>query len=199
MATKNETKAATVTAKLQQVQRNLIAPKSKFNAFGKYNYRSVESIYEAVKPLLAEVGADITVTDDIIEIGGRIYIKSLATFVCDEGCVSVTGFARESDSRAGMDAAQVTGSSSSYARKYALGGLLLIDDNKDIDSLDNSTAHHPAPKAEPAKRDYSLFAAKMHQCKSVQELAGVWAAMSGDAKRELESLKNEIKVKLTNK
>lgn len=122
--------------KLTRVQSALNAPKDKKNSFGGYNYRNVESIYEAVKPLLLKEGLVLSITDEVIEISDRVYIKATATVTDGFGSLSATGYAREAGMKKGMDEAQVTGSCSSYARKYALGGLFLIDDNKDIDSIE---------------------------------------------------------------
>lgn len=129
-----------VNAKLLAIQNKLIVPKGKKNQFGGFNYRSVEDILMAVKPLCAEQGLLLTVTDDVEEKGNYIYITSTATVEDEEGGVkSVKGWARDPLEKKGMDAAQVTGTSSSYARKRALGGLFLIDDEVDTDSLDNRT------------------------------------------------------------
>lgn len=122
--------------KIARVQSELNAPKDKKNSFGGYNYRNVESIYEAVKPLLLKEGLVLSITDEVIEIGERVYIKATATVTDGFGSLSATGYAREAGMKKGMDEAQLTGSCSSYARKYALGGLFLIDDNKDIDSIE---------------------------------------------------------------
>lgn len=129
----------TVYEKLCSVQSRLKAPKNQTNKFGGYNYRSCEDILEAVKPLLSEVGASIYVADDIVEIGGRVYVKATAVFVdnADGITVSSTAYAREEETKKGMDAAQITGSASSYARKYCLNGLLLIDDTKDPDATND--------------------------------------------------------------
>lgn len=118
--------------KLSEVQKALNAPKGQYNSFGKYNYRNCEDILQAVKPLLGD--AIILLSDDIQVIGDRVYVKATATFKSPEEDISVTGFAREALSKKGMDESQITGAASSYARKYALNGLLLIDDNKDADS-----------------------------------------------------------------
>lgn len=122
--------------KLMKIQQKLNAPKGQYNSFGKYNYRSCEDILQAVKPLLMETKAVLTVSDDIVDISGRIYVVATATLTDAENMesVSVKGFAREEDAKKGMDASQVTGASSSYARKYALNGLFAIDDNKDSDA-----------------------------------------------------------------
>lgn len=122
---------------LARVQQRLKAPKDKRNTFGNYNYRSCESILEAAKPLLAEEGLLLTITDDIIVMGERYYIRATARVTPVEGdevAIEVTALAREEDSKKGMDASQLSGATSSYARKYALNGLFLIDDTKDADT-----------------------------------------------------------------
>ena len=117
------------------IQRELNAPKGQFNKFGKYNYRNCEDILQAVKPLLGD--SVILISDEIQQVGDRFYIKATATLYFGEDSINATAFAREELNKTGMDSAQLTGSTSSYARKYALNGLLLIDDNKDADSHDN--------------------------------------------------------------
>ena len=125
-----------VTEKLMNVQSKLKAPKGQENTFGHYKYRSCEDILEALKPLLAEVKAVLTLTDTVEFIGTRFYIKATATFTDIEKQeeISVSAFAREDETKKGMDLAQITGSVSSYSRKYALNGLFLIDDTKDSDA-----------------------------------------------------------------
>jgi hypothetical protein len=126
----------TVYRKLLTVQKELKAPKSQYNKFGGYDYRSCEDILQAVKPLLAKAEAALTITDSLELIGERYYIKATATFVDIETgeSVSIESFAREEEAKKGMDASQITGSASSYARKYALNGLFCIDDTKDADA-----------------------------------------------------------------
>ena len=126
-----------VYEKLAIVQKHLKAPKNQFNSFGKYNYRSCEDILEAAKPLCIEHGLVLTVSDDIIEVGGRIYVRALATVHNIEDpkeLVQSQAMAREAEEKRGMDASQLTGATSSYARKYALGGLFALDDVKDADA-----------------------------------------------------------------
>ena len=125
-----------VYEKLMTVQTKLRAPKGQYNQFGHYSYRSCEDILEALKPLLAEVGAIVNVSDEIKLIGNRFYVEATAMFLdCETGdSVVAKASAREDESKKGMDLAQVTGSVSSYARKYALNGLFAIDDNKDSDA-----------------------------------------------------------------
>jgi hypothetical protein len=121
--------------KLEAVQKSLKAPKGQMNKFGGYRYRSCEDILEAVKPLLN--GAVVTLSDTIREVGGRVYVEAEATFIDGENSVTVTAYAREAETKKGMDESQITGAASSYARKYALNGLFLIDDTKDADATNN--------------------------------------------------------------
>ena len=117
---------------LNKIQKELKAPKSQKNTFGNYNYRSCEDILEAVKPLLGE--AVLTISDEIVNLGDRFYVKATATISQGTENVSVSAYARESLEKKGMDSAQITGATSSYARKYALNGLFCIDDTKDADN-----------------------------------------------------------------
>jgi len=120
--------------KMVAIQSELKAPKNQVNSFGKYKYRSCEDIIEAVKPILAKHEVYMSITDDIIEVGGKNYVRAEATIYDGEDQISVTGVARESIDKKGMDDAQQTGATSSYARKYALNGLFGIDDTKDADA-----------------------------------------------------------------
>ena len=131
-----EGKIMNVYEKLMTVQTKLRAPKGQYNSFGKYSYRSCEDILEALKPLLAEVGAIVNISDEVKLIGDRFYVEATAMFLdCETGdSVVARASAREDETKKGMDLAQVTGSVSSYARKYALNGLFAIDDNKDSDA-----------------------------------------------------------------
>lgn len=139
-------------SKLLEIQQRLKAPKGQYNKFGKYKYRSCEDILEAVKPILKEVGCTLTLSDEIVEKGGRFYVMATAWLRGEDTDERTTGYARESESKAGMDASQITGTASSYARKYALNGLFCIDDTKDADTDEyaNQTAK-PAPA--PAKKE----------------------------------------------
>jgi hypothetical protein len=125
-----------VLAGLLAVQRDLKAPKGQFNSFGKYKYRSCEDILQAARPLCNENGLVLTVSDEIVNIGERFYIKatSKVTDIATGESVENVAYAREADSKKGMDESQLTGSCSSYARKYSLCGLFAIDDNKDADT-----------------------------------------------------------------
>jgi len=146
----------TLIDKLAAIQTKLHAPKNQKNTFGGYNYRSCEDILEAVKPLLD--GLVLTITDEVTDVGGRIYVKATARLTDGKDAMTATAFAREAESRKGMDESQITGSTSSYARKYALNGLFLIDDNKDADSQDNREQGQKA-KPQPAQKPFDLPAA----------------------------------------
>lgn len=124
----------TFTKKVIAAQQALKAPKGQFNKFGNYSYRSAEDILEAVKPVNETMGLLLTITDGIEQIGDRYYIKATATLTDGNESVAVTAYAREALTKKGMDDSQITGSASSYARKYALNGLYLIDDAKDADT-----------------------------------------------------------------
>lgn len=142
------------------IQSELKAPKSQFNKFGGYKYRKAEDILEAVKPLLNKQKCTITITDDIVMVGNRIYVKATATIKNEKGeCETTTGWAREEETKKGMDGSQITGASSSYARKYALNGLFAIDDNADSDTTNDgqhqeaqqqTQAQHPTAQAAQA-------------------------------------------------
>nr|DAQ19582.1 MAG TPA: ERF superfamily protein [Caudoviricetes sp.] len=126
------------------IQSELKAPKSQFNKFGGYKYRKAEDILEAVKPLLNKQKCTLTITDDIVMVGNRIYVKATATIKNEKGeFETTTGWAREEETKKGMDGSQITGASSSYARKYALNGLFAIDDNADSDTT-NDGQHQAA-------------------------------------------------------
>ena len=127
--------------KLLQIQKALKAPKSQFNNFGKYHYRNCEDILEALKPLL--VDCCLTISDEVVEISGRFYIKATAMIKDEKDIIFTTAYAREEESKKGMDGAQVSGAASSYARKYALNGLFLIDDTKDADTLNQGEKAEP--------------------------------------------------------
>lgn len=131
-----EKKEKTIYEKLLAVQNELKAPKDKRNNFGGYNYRSCEGILEAVKPLLQEQGLMLTIKDEVVNIGDRYYVRAtvLLDDISSNGEIATTALAREEEAKKGMDASQITGTASSYARKYALNGLFLIDDTKDADT-----------------------------------------------------------------
>lgn len=165
--------------KLVAVQAALKAPKGQFNKFGGYKYRSCEDILEAVKPLLLEQGLQLTITDEPVEVGGRIYIKATAIVTDGSETAAVSGYAREAETKKGMDESQITGTASSYARKYALNGLFLIDDTKDADATNEHQKPKAAPrpkqaakpKAAPQPQGGELKAAKVRLWRALQNYA----------------------------
>ncbi|HBL4690880.1 ERF family protein [Citrobacter sedlakii] len=174
-------------ARLAEIQEHLNAPKNQYNSFGKYKYRSCEDILEGVKPLLK--GLFLSITDEIVLIGDRYYVKATATITDGENSHSASAMAREEESKKGMDSAQVTGATSSYARKYCLNGLFGIDDAKDADtdehkqqqisdSVKQSTPHntpqqkHDERSPEQLLKAFSDYAAKA----SLPDLEKAWNA-----------------------
>lgn len=175
--------------KVAAIQKNLKAPKSQRNKFGNYNYRNQEDILEAVKPLLGDLV--LTVNDEIQEIGGRVYVKSTAKIADSEGhSISNSAYAREALEQKGMADAQLTGATSSYARKYALNGLFLIDDTKDADSDEVTAAARgekvpvAAKKSEPAPKD-STPEVKMTQANPENKV--------NEVLKEISTAKTEVK------
>lgn len=150
--------------KLVKIQSKLKAPKNQYNSFGKYKYRNCEDILEAVKPLLEELDLSLTLTDDIVVMdNGRTYVKAKAALYDGECEVFTYAYAREPESKKGMDESQVTGASSSYARKYALNGLFLIDDQKDADNMDNTANGATKAQKSKAKAPAKTVATKVNE------------------------------------
>ena len=145
-----------VYEKLANVQSALKAPKGQYNSVGKYKYRSCEDIVESVKPLLKQNGLLLTLTDEIQLVGDRFYVKATAIIIdtADGNMITVEAYAREEESKKGMDGSQVTGASSSYARKYALNGIFAIDDTKDSDST--NTHGHESSQQNTSKQKYEI-------------------------------------------
>lgn len=180
--------------KIQMIQNELKAPKNLYNSFGKYSYRNAEGICEAIKPLLAKHGMFLTLLDDIVLVGERYYVKATATITdCDSGeSISTSAFARESLDKKGQDDSQITGTASSYARKYALNGLFLLDDTKDADSdeyhnqtnkTDKKDAK-PAPKVPAQKPQIETISDEMYTelqalCKQADRTEGYIAKSMG--------------------
>lgn len=164
--------------KIAAIQLELKAPKGQYNSFGKYSYRSCEDILESVKPLLAKHGLVLTIQDSIELIGNRYYVKSIAMITDGNENISTIAYARESDNKKGMDESQITGATSSYARKYALNGLFCIDDTKDADSVED--------KPLPQNTAYNW---KTLKARAVQ------GGITEEALKDY--LKNELKVKNT--
>lgn len=180
---------------LFMVQQGLHAPKDQKNDFGGYNYRSAEAILKMVKPLLKEAGATIVLSDDIREIGDRVYIEATATFTVISGnWASTQALAREALNKKGMDDAQITGAASSYARKYALCGLLAIDDSRNDPDATNQHGKGPQDAPEPDQKALSL----LEQQKSWDDFADVWRSLTQDQRNSIgrdrfEALKTKLK------
>lgn len=175
---------------MSEIQTKLKAPKGQFNSFGKYNYRSCEDIVEAVKPILAEYGYHLNMSDEVVAAGERVYIKATCRVMNGETLVAEsTALARESETKKGMDDSQITGTASSYARKYALNGLFAIDDTKDADT-DEHRKQVDQPTATPDK----AVLAKFKKCQTVGELQELWNAIND--KKLYEQAKNEAKERL---
>ena len=153
--------------KLAEIQAKVKAPKGQFNSFGKYNYRSAEDILEAVKQVVNPMGYSITISDTIINVGDRYYIKATATLTNGKETYTTDGYAREEESKKGMDGSQVTGASSSYARKYALNGLFALDDTKDSDA----TNTHGKEEA----KSLQIWKQEIDKAKSSEELISFYA------------------------
>lgn len=151
-----------ISNKLMSIQASLKAPKGQFNNFGKYKYRSMEDINEALKPLLKEHNCALLVSDTVVEIGTRIYVQATAKLLSGGEDLSVTAYAREPENRKGMDEAQVTGATSSYARKYALNGLFAIDDTQDADSMNQGPSTN-APREPVVTMERARITAKRLQ------------------------------------
>lgn len=163
----------TLYKKLMNIQSELKAPKGQYNSYGKYKYRSCEDILEAVKPLLKEYQCILRITDEIVQVGERFYVKATAVLGdCEnDSCILNTGFAREETEKKGMDASQITGTASSYARKYALNGLFLIDDTKDADTDEHAKETGKEEKKATAKQIELLKKLAQEQGKTLDEEA----------------------------
>lgn len=185
---------------LVNIQAELKAPKGQFNKFGGYKYRSTEDILEAVKPLLKKEGCTLTITDEIMLVGDRYYVRATALLTNKDGVTEeATGWAREAETKKGMDESQITGSASSYARKYALGGLFAIDDNKDSDAT-NTGADEPKQKAAPkaATKPVTLDTVKGWLAKATKEsdLMAIYKAVPGELMQDVLPLLTERKKQL---
>lgn len=184
----------TLQEKLVAVQSAIKAPKNKNNDFGGYKYRSAEQIFEAFKPYGADLGLSLIVSDDVVQVGNFVYVRATAVLTdmanpADR--VTVTAWAREQESKKGMDAAQVTGSASSYARKYALNGLFLLDDTKDPDTNEyRKESDARRQKAEQDDRDELISEIRMMAADKGYEMPkGVQTARIEVLRKALEDLK----------
>lgn len=145
--------AEKIYKQLRELQAELKAPKNQRNNFGNYNYRSAEDILEALKPLAVKHGLTFTIMDSVVEVAGRVYVEATVTAYNDDSeVITSNGYAREEETKKGMDGSQVTGAASSYARKYALNGLLLIDDTKDSDATNTHGKETASPKPRTAQK-----------------------------------------------
>ena len=142
----------TIQQTLTQIQSELNVPKKRFNSFGKYTYRNLEDIYESLKPIIKKNDVNLTLQDDIVCVSDRVYVKATATLCKGDQSVQVSAMAREPYSKKGMDDSQITGTASSYARKYALAGLFLLDDVKDPDTNEFTQQTRQNPKNKVVKR-----------------------------------------------
>ncbi len=180
--------------KLLNIQNKLKAPKGQTNRFGGYNYRSCEDIFEAIKPLLKEEGLTLRTTDELVMIGDRYYIKATAILSDGKNEIQNIAYAREEETKKGMDGSQITGASSSYARKYALNGLFLIDDVKDSDSTNDGTGTVVQPKDDTEKLELIVKLGKLITEKKVdREKLLEYYKVDSDTKMTKEQLKSAIK------
>lgn len=171
---------------LQAIQSELVAPKGQYNSFGKYNYRSAEDILEALKPILKKHNAAITLSDEIVYIEGRYYVEASVTLYAEGEAIGAKASAREEETKKGMDGSQITGTASSYARKYALNGLFAIDDNKDPDT--GEYANQTGKQAQAQKTAQSKSASNQKQN---QRASGNVKYITGaQAKKLREDIKN---------
>ncbi len=179
-----------VYEKLMNIQAELKAPKNQYNAFGKYHYRSCEDILESLKPVLIKHQAAVTISDEIVLIGDRYYVKATATLIDIEkgDKVEVSAYAREDETKKGMDLSQLTGSTSSYARKYALNGLFAIDDTKDSDA----TNKHDTEQVSRPKADEDKQAIVDNSLATDRQIKAIYAIAKNKGYTE-ESLKNYTK------
>lgn len=160
---------------LNIIQSKLNAPKDLKNNFGNYFYRSCESILRALKPLLEETKCTLTITDEVVQVGERFYVKATATLKNEAGEIETTSaFAREPINKKGMDDSQVTGATSSYARKYALNGLFAIDDSRDSDVTNNGDAANSTAGGKGANKELNAAIKELALAKNEQELQAVW-------------------------
>ena len=178
--------------RLSKVQAKLKAPKRQFNSFGKYNYRSAEDILEAVKPLLKENGLTMILSDTAEVIGDWNYIKATATVYFEDLKIEASAYAREASTKKGMDDSQITGTASSYARKYALNGLFNIDDTKDADTQDNR-------KPEISQTHIKKAIKKLNQAKDLEELKSTLLSFGRSLalNPEIQKAKDKVKAKLS--
>lgn len=173
------------TNSLAEIQAKVKAPKGQFNSFGKYHYRSAEDILEAVKQVINPMGFYISISDAIVVQGDRFYVQATATLSNGTETYTSTAFAREEESKKGMDGSQVTGASSSYARKYALCGLFAMDDTKDSDA---TNTHGKEQQAKP-KIDNAILTSSINATSTIESLNNYYKQVSSDYELTPEQIK----------
>lgn len=178
---------------LRLIQSELKAPKGQYNSFGKYKYRSCEDILEAAKPILAKHNTALTLSDELVLIGDRYYIKATATLIAANGSISTTAYAREDETKKGMDGSQITGTASSYARKYALNGLFCIDDTKDDDAEESRNEQQNRAAAQQGTQRNGTVEVNNPTADDIETLAADAAAKIGVSDRD-SVIKNFVKL-----
>ena len=190
-----------INEKLLEIQTELKAPKSQYNSFGKYKYRNCEDILEALKPLLAKVKAAVVITDEIVNIAQRFYVKATVRLINVENdeVIETAAYAREPENKKGLDESQITGSTSSYARKYALNAMFAIDDTKDSDyAPDSNSKPATAPKNKPlSKETQEEINRRIMEYTKVSKIpvSEITAELSKVVKKELREI-NEVEAKM---
>lgn len=190
-----------INEKLLEIQTELKAPKSQYNSFGKYKYRNCEDILEALKPLLAKVKAAVVITDEIVNIAQRFYVKATVRLINVENdeVIETSAYAREPENKKGLDESQITGSTSSYARKYALNAMFAIDDTKDSDyAPDSNSKPATAPKNKPlSKETQEEINRRIMEYTKVSKIpvSEITAELSKVVKKELREI-NEVEAKM---
>jgi len=179
-------KTETLQEKLNYIQTTLNAPKNLYNSFGKYSYRNLEGILAGVKPLLKETGCTFTLSDTMVEVGGRVYVEAEATIHFADDSLSVRGYAREEENKKGMDSSQLTGSTSSYARKYAANGLFAIDDTIDADGYNT----HDKEVVKPSKETKTSHSTKA----TISDLSKVKEMLSKDREGTINILNDKYEL-----
>jgi hypothetical protein len=188
MATTKKTE--TLQEKLNYIQTTLNAPKNLYNSFGKYSYRNLEGILAGIKPLLKETGCTFTLSDTMVEVGGRVYVEAEATIHFADDSLSVRGYAREEENKKGMDSSQLTGSTSSYARKYAANGLFAIDDTIDADGYNT----HDKEVVKPSKESKPTEKASHSTKATISDLSKVKEMLSKDREGTIKILNEKYEL-----
>ena len=176
---------------LLKIQNELKVPKGNFNSFGKYKYRSAEDILEAVKPILLSNDATVILSDEVVEVGGKVFVKATAYFYADKENFTVCGYAETSEHK-GMSSEQTTGTASSYARKYALNGLFLIDETQA--DPDNETVK---PKEQQPTIDVPRLETRLNACKTLSELQTTYLSFTPAEQKATAKLATELKTKFS--